>query len=99
MRTITRREAVTAATGIMLLQPETVFGAEANSSVSFGIIGTGARGQYVGGHMARDGRTRVAAKVYKDYRQPWGAWLTSSTARSPGRKCCGPGSRDGAPRR
>lgn len=52
---------MTAATGIMLLPPETVFGAEANSDVSFGIIGTGARGQYVGGHMARDGRTRVAA--------------------------------------
>ena len=52
---------MTAATGIMLLPPETVFGAEANSAVSFGIIGTGARGQYVGGHMARDGRTRVAA--------------------------------------
>ena len=54
MRTMTRREAVTAATGITLLRPETVFGAEANSTVSFGIIGTGARGQYVGGHMARD---------------------------------------------
>ena len=33
MCTITRREAVTAATGIMLLQPETVFGAEANSTI------------------------------------------------------------------
>jgi hypothetical protein len=45
----------------MLFDPTTVFGAEAYSTVSFGIVGTGARSQYVGGHMARDGRTRVAA--------------------------------------
>jgi len=61
MRGLTRREAVTGVTGIMILQPETVFGTQANSLVGLGIIGTGARGQYVGGHMARDGRARVAA--------------------------------------
>ena len=61
MRGITRREAVTGATGIMLMQPGTVSGAEANSTIAVGIIGTGDRGQYVGGHMARDGRARVAA--------------------------------------
>ncbi len=61
MRGLTRREAVTGVTGIMVLQPETVFGTQANSLVGLGIIGTGARGQYVGGHMARDGRARVAA--------------------------------------
>ena len=61
MSGITRREAVTNATGITLLQAGTVFGAGANSSVGVGIIGTGARGKYVGGHMARDGRARVAA--------------------------------------
>ena len=61
MRSFTRRDAVTGVTGIMVLRPETVFGAQANSSVGLGIIGTGARGQYVGGLMARDGRARVAA--------------------------------------
>ena len=61
MRRITRREAVAGATGISLLQAGTVFGAQANSTVALGIIGTGARGRYVGGHMARDGRAKVAA--------------------------------------
>lgn len=61
MRRITRREVVAGATGVSLLRAETVVGAQANSSVSLGIIGTGARGRYVGGHMARDGRAKVAA--------------------------------------
>lgn len=61
MRAITRREVVAGATGILLLQPETVFGAAANSAVAVGIIGTGDRGQYVGGHMGRDERARVTA--------------------------------------
>ena len=61
MRGITRREVVTGATGILLLQPEAVFGAAANSAVAVGIIGTGERGQYVGGHMGRDERARVTA--------------------------------------
>jgi hypothetical protein len=61
MRGHARREAATAATGITLPRPETVSGAGANSIVWFGIIGTGARGQSAGGHMARDGRTRMAA--------------------------------------
>lgn len=61
MRGITRREVVAGGTGILLLQPGTVFSAAANSTVGVGIIGTGDRGQYVGGHMGRDGRARVAA--------------------------------------
>ena len=61
MRRMTRREAATGVTGIMILRPDTVFGTQASSSVGFGIVGTGARGQYVGGQMARDGRARVAA--------------------------------------
>jgi predicted dehydrogenase len=39
----------------------TALGSQANSKVSFGVIGTGGRGRYVGGHMARDGRTQLAA--------------------------------------
>jgi myo-inositol 2-dehydrogenase/D-chiro-inositol 1-dehydrogenase len=57
----TRREAVAGAAALMLLKPETVFGYQANSAVSFGIIGTGARGKYVGGLMARDPNARLTA--------------------------------------
>jgi myo-inositol 2-dehydrogenase / D-chiro-inositol 1-dehydrogenase len=57
----TRREVVAGAAGILLLRPETVFGYQANSAVSFGIIGTGARGKYVGGLMAKDAHARLAA--------------------------------------
>lgn len=58
---ITRREAMTGVTGISVLQARTALGTAANSTVAVGIIGTGARGQYVGGQMARDERARVAA--------------------------------------
>jgi len=58
---LTRREAVASVAGITALRPQTVFGAQANSAVGFGIIGAGARGQYVGGLMARDERARVVA--------------------------------------
>jgi len=48
---------VAGGTGTLLLQPGTVFSAAANSTVGVGIIGTGDRGQYVGGHMGEmDGR-------------------------------------------
>ena len=67
MRNITRRDAVAGATGIAFLQTSTAFGAQANSAIAFGIIGTGARGQYVGGHMARDGRSHdQESAVYKE---------------------------------
>lgn len=57
-----------AAAGLMVVRPETAFGYQANSKVQFGIIGAGGRGQYVGGHMARDGRARLAAlcDIYPD---------------------------------
>jgi predicted dehydrogenase len=57
-----------AAANLMILQPETVFGSPANSAVSFGVIGTGGRGSYVGGHMARDTRARLTAicDIYPD---------------------------------
>jgi myo-inositol 2-dehydrogenase/D-chiro-inositol 1-dehydrogenase len=57
MRRISRREI----TGTMILQTETAFGTQANASIGLGIIGTGARGQYVGRNMARDGRARIVA--------------------------------------
>lgn len=59
---LNRRQALTgAAAGLLVVKPETAFGSQANSAVSFGIIGTGGRGRYVGTHMANDGRTRLTA--------------------------------------
>ncbi|HBY64626.1 MAG TPA: hypothetical protein DEH78_32810 [Solibacterales bacterium] len=58
----TRRDALAAAgAGLLIVKPETAFGSQANSAVPFGIIGTGGRGVYVGGHMARDKNARLAA--------------------------------------
>lgn len=61
MRKFTRRETVTGAAAPLLAPPAAAFGSQANSSVGLGIIGTGARGRYVGGLMARDERARLAA--------------------------------------
>src|SRR4051812_32745703 len=63
MARFSRREllAGAAAANALIVRPETAFGSQANSSVSFGIIGTGGRGRYVGSHMARDPRARLAA--------------------------------------
>lgn len=47
--------------GPLLISSRTAFGSQANSAVSFGIIGTGDRGVYVGGFMARDSNARIAA--------------------------------------
>jgi predicted dehydrogenase len=59
MHTSSRRELLAGAS--LGLSAATAFGSQANSAVSFGVIGTGARGQYVGKQMANDGRARVAA--------------------------------------
>ena len=62
MTKLTRRQALAgAAANLMILKPGIAFGSQANSAVSFGIIGTGGRGRYVGGHMARDPRARLTA--------------------------------------
>ncbi len=62
MAEITRRHALGgAAANLLILKPQTAFGYAANSAVSFGIIGTGGRGCYVGSHMVRDSRTRLTA--------------------------------------
>lgn len=69
MSKLTRRGALAgAAANVLILKPETVFGSQANSAVAFGIIGTGGRGRYVGSHMARDGRAKLAAicDIYPD---------------------------------
>jgi len=59
---LSRREAIAGvASGMMMVKPETAFGYQANSAVSFGIIGTGGRGVYVGTHMANVAGTKLAA--------------------------------------
>lgn len=65
----TRRELVAgAAGGLLIARPTIARGSRANSAVSFGIIGTGGRGQYVGGIFARDSRVRLNAicDIYPD---------------------------------
>jgi predicted dehydrogenase len=62
MSAMTRRGALAGvAANLLLVKPQTAFGTQANSAVSFGIIGTGGRGRYVGTVMTRDPRARLAA--------------------------------------
>ena len=58
MNDFTRRNAIG---GIMIAAPATALAYQANSKVSFGVIGTGGRGQYVGELMTRDPHSRIAA--------------------------------------
>ncbi len=66
MEPISRRQAITG--GILLVAPQTAFSYQANSAVSFGVIGTGGRGVYVGTHMANVKGTKIAAicDIYPD---------------------------------
>uniref|UniRef100_Q01ZD4 Oxidoreductase domain protein n=1 Tax=Solibacter usitatus (strain Ellin6076) TaxID=234267 RepID=Q01ZD4_SOLUE len=62
MKAISRRQALAGvASGMMIVKPETAFGYQANSAVSYGVIGTGGRGVYVGTHMANVAGTRLVA--------------------------------------
>ncbi len=49
------------AAGIMILNSKTVFGSEANSAVSVGIIGCGGRGRYIGRFFKEETASRIAA--------------------------------------
>jgi predicted dehydrogenase len=69
MANLTRRHALAGvAANLLIVKPGVAFGSQANSAVSFGIIGTGGRGSYVGTHMAHDPRTRLTAicDIYPD---------------------------------
>jgi myo-inositol 2-dehydrogenase/D-chiro-inositol 1-dehydrogenase len=65
---ITRRATLQSAAGLLLVKPETAFSYQANSKVSFGIIGCGGRGTYVGTHMTHDANAKLAAicDIYPD---------------------------------
>lgn len=69
MESISRRQAIVGvATGFMIAKPKTAFSYQANSAVTFGVIGTGGRGTYVGTHMAHVAGTKLAAicDIYPD---------------------------------
>lgn len=69
MKTLNRREALAGVTsGLLLTSSKTAFGSQANSAVTFGIIGTGGRGVYVGTHMANVAGTKLLAvcDIYPD---------------------------------
>jgi myo-inositol 2-dehydrogenase/D-chiro-inositol 1-dehydrogenase len=51
----------TAASGILLLRPETVFGSQANSAVEVGLIGCGGRGNWIGAFFPEFAGARVVA--------------------------------------
>ena len=62
MSDISRRGVVAgAAANLLITNSKTAFGSQANSSVSFGIIGTGGRGQLVGTLMSKVPQTRLTA--------------------------------------
>jgi len=63
MTSLTRRNILTgvAAAAPLIVKPQTAFSYAANSAVSFGIIGTGGRGRYVGALMAKDPDARLVA--------------------------------------
>jgi myo-inositol 2-dehydrogenase / D-chiro-inositol 1-dehydrogenase len=59
MEPVTRRKAIAASSVIM--SAKTALGSQANSSIGFGIVGTGGRGQYVGGLMKNGPNSRLVA--------------------------------------
>jgi myo-inositol 2-dehydrogenase / D-chiro-inositol 1-dehydrogenase len=61
-----------AASGILILKPETVFGTQANSAVEVGIIGCGGRGNYIGNFFVEHAGARVVAlaDAFRDRLEP-----------------------------
>ncbi len=73
-----------AATGILLLKPETVFGSQANSAVEVGIIGCGGRGNWIGPFFPEYAGARVVAlaDVFRDRLQSTQQKLKVDASRS-----------------
>jgi predicted dehydrogenase len=63
MTPLSRRRLIggAAASNLLLAGSSTVFGSQANSKVTFGIIGTGGRGRYVGKIMSEDPNAQLVA--------------------------------------
>jgi myo-inositol 2-dehydrogenase/D-chiro-inositol 1-dehydrogenase len=66
----TRRRLLTAAGtgGLLIVSPQVACTYKANSRVSFGVIGTGRRGNFVASHMAKDphGQLTAICDIYPD---------------------------------
>ncbi len=56
-----RRTFLKSASGLLILRPATVFGSQANSALSVGIVGCGGRGNYVGGMFQEYAGARITA--------------------------------------
>ncbi len=52
---------MSAASGLLLLKPETVFGSQANSTVEVGILGCGSRGNWIGPFFPEHTGARIVA--------------------------------------
>ena len=74
----------TAATGILILKPATVFGSQANSNVEVGLIGCGGRGNWIAPFFPEHTGARVVAlaDVVKDHLDTTAATLKVAGARA-----------------
>ena len=61
MTKINRRGLLAGAAAPLVVSPGVAFGSAANSAVSFGVLGTGGRGRYVGALMVKDARLAATA--------------------------------------
>src|SRR5215813_2330634 len=68
MTTLTRRNLLSTAAGLIATTETACNTTRANSAVSFGVIGLGRRGSYVGAHMANSPNARLAGicDIYED---------------------------------
>jgi myo-inositol 2-dehydrogenase / D-chiro-inositol 1-dehydrogenase len=69
-----------AGAGLLILKPETVRGAQANSALTLGVIGVGNRGTHVSGLFAKNEFCRIAAvaDIYDDQLQRAAAKFTGA---------------------
>jgi len=72
-----------AAAGLLILRPQTVFGTQANSAVEIGLLGCGSRGRWIGGFFQEHTGARVVAlgDVFADMAQATQQKLNATSAR------------------
>ncbi|MDX2149249.1 MAG: Gfo/Idh/MocA family oxidoreductase [Bryobacteraceae bacterium] len=73
-----------AAASVLILKPQTVFGSQANSALSLGIIGLGGRGNWIGNHFIEHTGARITAlhDVFTDRVEAAKEKLRAPTART-----------------
>jgi myo-inositol 2-dehydrogenase/D-chiro-inositol 1-dehydrogenase len=74
----------TAASGVLILKPETVFGAQANSAVEVGLIGCGGRGNWIGPFFPEYAGARIVAlaDVVRDHLESTRAKMKVGSSRA-----------------